>query len=55
MNVIRKLFSIRSATPPVNADSKKRRKLAKRRKAPRGSFRIDANGPILEQARERCQ
>ncbi|GAA0697996.1 hypothetical protein GCM10009429_25970 [Dyella marensis] len=53
MNVIRKLFSSRFATPPANVDGKNRRKLAKRRKVPCGSFRIDPNGPILEQARER--
>lgn len=32
------------------------RKLAgKRRKAPRGSFQIDPNGKIVEQARERSK
>lgn len=51
MAFLRKLLTGKS--PPSEAPPAKRRKLvAKRRKAQRGAIRIDANAPILEQMRQ---
>jgi hypothetical protein len=50
MTIFRKRPSRKA--PTDEAPTPKRRKLvAKRRKAPRGAIRLDANAPILEQLR----
>ncbi|MGA7438786.1 MAG: hypothetical protein WBW32_11750 [Luteibacter sp.] len=51
MNIIRKLFSAKPAIDEAPTAMKKRRKLAKRSKQPRGAVRLDNNAPILEQLR----